>query len=125
LGEIGLHGTFHKVPIAKLSGGQKSRVSLVDIMISNPHFLILDEPTNHLDMETIDALVDAINHYKGGVLMVTHNGDLIDRTDCVIYECRDATITPYPHSYSEYCNQILDLSGSGSGSGSASGGGGS
>ena len=54
--------------IRDLSGGQKSRCALVDMAAAKPDVIILDEPTNNLDIESIDALADAINEYKGGMM---------------------------------------------------------
>merc|ERR1711920_781950 len=56
-----------------LSGGQKSRVAFAVATWTKPHFLILDEPTNHLDMETIDSLIDAIESFPGGCLVISHD----------------------------------------------------
>lgn len=75
----------HLTPIAKLSGGQKARVVFTSISMSKPHILLLDEPTNHLDMQSIDALADALDEFKGGVLLVSHDARLISRV------CEDET----------------------------------
>ncbi|MDR1942477.1 MAG: ATP-binding cassette domain-containing protein [Endomicrobium sp.] len=60
-----------------LSGGEKSRVLLGKILVKQSHLLLLDEPTNHLDMESCEGLIDAINGFKGSVIMVTHNEELL------------------------------------------------
>merc|ERR1711935_538485 len=59
--------------ISSLSGGQKVKVVLAAAMWDQPHILILDEPTNYLDRDSLGALADAIDHYEGGVIMITHN----------------------------------------------------
>lgn len=107
LGRIGLKGSQHKIKIADLSGGQKARVGLVSLMYENPHFIVMDEPTNHLDMETINALIAAINDFAGGFLVVTHNADLITETNCRLFVCKGHKITPYSGSYSDYCADVL------------------
>lgn len=60
-----------------MSGGQKCRLCLAAAMYRKPHILILDEPTNHLDFETTEALIDAINKFEGGVLLVSHDQHLL------------------------------------------------
>merc|ERR1711935_110594 len=59
--------------ISSLSGGQKVKVVLAAAMWDQPHILILDEPTNYLDRDSLGALADAIDHYEGGIIMITHN----------------------------------------------------
>ena len=108
LGKIGLKGQQHTLLISELSGGQKARVVMVNILFSQPHFLLLDEPTNHLDIETNDALIEALNSFKGGMLLVTHNADLILETDCVLYECDQGQIKRFPGDYYDYCEKIMD-----------------
>jgi ATPase subunit of ABC transporter with duplicated ATPase domains len=60
-----------------MSGGQKCRLCLAAAMYRKPHLLILDEPTNHLDFETTEALIEAINKFEGGVLIVSHDQHLL------------------------------------------------
>lgn len=107
LGKIGLKGDKHKMLLGNLSGGQKSRVAFVNMLLTNPHYIILDEPTNHLDMETIDALINAINEFNGGLLMVTHNADLVTETECQLYVCKDKNVCPYDGTYWDYCDEII------------------
>ncbi|XP_035769088.1 ATP-binding cassette sub-family F member 1-like [Neolamprologus brichardi] len=66
LGRFGLESHAHTIQISKLSGGQKARVVFAELACRQPDVLILDEPTNNLDIESIDALSEAINEYKGG-----------------------------------------------------------
>ena len=63
--------------IKVLSGGEKSRVLLGKILAKPAHLLLLDEPTNHLDLESTESLIDAINNFKGSVIIVTHNEQLL------------------------------------------------
>mmetsp|Transcript_22702 Transcript_22702/g.49143 ORF Transcript_22702/g.49143 Transcript_22702/m.49143 type:complete len:142 (+) Transcript_22702:131-556(+) len=78
LANFGLGG--NELPTQKIhtmSGGQKCRLCLAAAMYRKPHLLILDEPTNHLDLETTEALIDAINDFQGGVLLVSHDQHLL------------------------------------------------
>ena len=58
---------------ARLSGGQRARVALAAVSYAQPHVLILDEPTNNLDLESVAALADAVESFKGGVILVSHD----------------------------------------------------
>jgi len=73
LGRFKLTGKQHTQKMKYLSGGQKSRVAFCVATWTKPHFLIMDEPTNHLDMETIDSLIDAIESFPGGCLVISHD----------------------------------------------------
>jgi ATP-binding cassette subfamily F protein 3 len=78
LANYGLGGeTLPNQRIHTMSGGQKCRLCLACALYRKPHLLILDEPTNHLDLETTEALVEAINNFKGGVLLVSHDQFLL------------------------------------------------
>ena len=77
LGKFGVSGDLSLQPLASLSGGQKSRVAFAVMSASNPNILILDEPTNHLDVETVEALGQSLNAYQGGVILVSHDEQLI------------------------------------------------
>lgn len=92
LGSFGLISHAHTIKMKDLSGGQKARVALAELCLSAPDVLILDEPTNNLDIESIDALAEAINEYKGGVIIVSHDERLIRETDCTLYVIEDQTI---------------------------------
>ena len=78
LANFGLGGeVLPSQQIHTMSGGQKCRLCLAAAMYRKPHLLILDEPTNHLDFETTEALIEAINKYQGGVLLVSHDQHLL------------------------------------------------
>jgi len=108
LGTIGLEGSAHIKQINKLSGGQKARVVLVSCQIIQPHILVMDEPTNHLDIESINGLIKAINKFNGGVVIVSHDMELITQTNCVLWVCNNKIIKQYNGEYDDYKDEILN-----------------
>lgn len=108
LGTIGLHGKLHNAAIRTLSGGQKARVAFCVLFAQSPHVMLLDEPTNHLDIETVNGLINAINEYPGGVVMVTHDEKLVTETECRLWVCEDGTIKRYGYEYEDYKDEILE-----------------
>lgn len=105
LGTIGLEGKLHHTTISLLSGGQKARVLLATINAITPHVLLLDEPTNHLDIESIDALIEGINNFKGPVIVITHNIELISKTECRIMELVDQKL--HEIDFDDYYEKVL------------------
>ena len=75
--------------IATLSGGERSRLRLLTLLVGDANFLLLDEPTNHLDMGSVEALADALEDYTGTILLVTHDRHLIDRVATRVLEIHD------------------------------------
>ena len=88
--------------VADLSGGERGRLSLARLMLSNANLLILDEPTNHLDMISRQILESAINEYEGTVLYVSHDRYFINSTATRILDLKDGTFTGYPGNYDYY-----------------------
>jgi ATP-binding cassette, subfamily F, member 2 len=95
LGRFGLSGAMQVQKMAELSDGQKSRVVFAKLGRDIPHILLLDEPTNHLDMESIDALAKAVNEFKGGMVLVSHDMRLISQVAKEIWICDNKKITKY------------------------------
>merc|ERR1712176_85547 len=108
LGKYGLEGHAHEVTMRDLSGGQKARVVFVDLSLQRPHILLLDEPTNNLDIETIDALIDAMNEFNGGIVVVTHDQRLIEECDCTLWVVEKQSVTPWIRGFDDYKNAILE-----------------
>ena len=80
LGRFGFSGDRATAKVGKMSGGEKARLALALITREAPHLLILDEPTNHLDVDAREALVQALNDYKGAVLIVSHDRHMVELT---------------------------------------------
>ncbi|CAH0600679.1 unnamed protein product [Chrysodeixis includens] len=108
LGTFGLASHAHTIKMKDLSGGQKARVALAELTLMAPDVVILDEPTNNLDIESIDALADAINDYKGGVVIVSHDERLIRETDCALYVIEDQTINEVDGDFDDYRKELLE-----------------
>lgn len=89
-------------PIKTLSGGERGRVSLAKLMLSEANFLILDEPTNHLDIQSKEILEDALNVYTGTVLYVSHDRYFINRTAHRILDLNRRVLTNYLGNYDYY-----------------------
>jgi len=88
--------------IGSLSGGEKGRVSLAKLMLSNANFLILDEPTNHLDLYSKEILEDAIRNYEGTVFYVSHDRYFINKTATRILDLTDKGLINYKGDYDYY-----------------------
>ena len=88
--------------ISKLSGGERGRVSLAKLMLSDANFLILDEPTNHLDIDSKEILERAVNHFEGTVLYVSHDRYFINRTATRILDLTQKQLVNYIGNYDYY-----------------------
>lgn len=111
LGKLGIKKTdlidLPNININDLSGGQKARVSFSTIQIANPHLILLDEPSNHLDIESMDGLINGINNFNGGVVVITHDIYLIESIkDAVIYQLVDNNIVQFKGDFAEYCDYV-------------------
>nr|XP_046244116.1 ATP-binding cassette sub-family F member 3 [Scatophagus argus] len=102
LGGYGITGELATRPVASLSGGQKSRVAFAQMTMPCPNFYILDEPTNHLDMETIEALAKALNKFKGGVILVSHDERLIRLVCKELWVCEGGKVRRIDGGFDEY-----------------------
>ncbi|KFZ27354.1 MAG: putative ABC transporter ATP-binding protein YheS [Candidatus Izimaplasma bacterium HR2] len=89
-------------PISVLSGGEKVRLVLLLLMLSNPDLLILDEPTNHLDIETKDIIEDVFNEFSGPIIFVSHDRYFINKIGTKIIHLSDSDVTEFEGSYEEF-----------------------
>ncbi|XP_006884133.1 PREDICTED: ATP-binding cassette sub-family F member 3 isoform X2 [Elephantulus edwardii] len=102
LGRYGISGELAMRPVASLSGGQKSRVAFAQMTMPCPNFYILDEPTNHLDMETIEALGCALNNFRGGVILVSHDERFIRLVCQELWVCEGGGVTRVEGGFDQY-----------------------
>lgn len=100
LSKLGLSNFKQK--IGELSGGQKKRVALAQVLIETPDLLLLDEPTNHLDYETIEWLEDYLSKYLGALLVVTHDRYFLDQVSNRIFELDGGTLYSYQGNYQSF-----------------------
>lgn len=91
--------------VATLSGGQRKRVGLAQVLIQAPDLLILDEPTNHLDFDTINWLEDYLSQYRGALLLVTHDRYFLDRVVNRIIELSHGDLYFYNGNYMQYVEE--------------------
>ncbi len=92
---------IHK-PVSVLSGGEKSRLALLKILLLDTNFLILDEPTNHLDLKTKDIFQEALINYSGTVAIVSHDRYFLDRLVNKVFELKDGALNYYHGNYSYF-----------------------
>ncbi len=99
---VGLEDKFFDVKVKDLSGGQKGRLALAKLLISQPDVLLLDEPTNHLDISGREWLEQYLHDYKGAVMLVSHDRWLLDRVVDKIYEIELGKMYDYPGNYHQF-----------------------
>ncbi len=92
-------------PIREFSGGQKTRIAFVRLLLSKPDILLLDEPTNHLDLETIEWLEGYLKSYPKAVVLVSHDRMFLDHIVQVVYEMEYGTMTRYAGNYTSFTEQ--------------------
>lgn len=109
LAALGLAGLPPDLPVAALSGGQKTRLALAGVLLGGPQLLLLDEPTNHLDLEMLTWLEDWLAGFNGAVLLVSHDRAFLDRTTTAILDMDPLTrsVRRYEGNYSAYLDQKL------------------
>jgi ATP-binding cassette subfamily F protein 3 len=92
--------------VSVLSGGEKSRVLLGKLLVSPANLLMLDEPTNHLDMESIDSLIEAIDAFDGGVIIVTHSELILEAvaTRLIVYD--NDTVSVFEGTYLDFLERV-------------------
>ncbi|KAL9242944.1 hypothetical protein vseg_016899 [Gypsophila vaccaria] len=102
LGSFGITGNLALQPMYTLSGGQKSRVAFAKITFKKPHLLLLDEPSNHLDLDAVEALIQGLVMFQGGILMVSHDEHLISNSVDELWVVSQGTATPFHGTFQDY-----------------------
>jgi len=102
-----LHGMafpepLHELPVTALSGGQKTRLQLVKLLLQEPDLLVLDEPTNYLDMDTVQWLESYLENYRSALLVVSHDRYFLDRVTTITYELTRGRTLRFPAPYSAF-----------------------
>jgi ATP-binding cassette subfamily F protein 3 len=108
LGGVGLVQDKQTTKVKHLSGGEKARLTIALITHDSPHVLILDEPTNHLDIDARDALVRALNDYRGAVILISHDRRLLELTVDRLWLVADGTVKPFNGDLSEYAGWLRE-----------------
>ncbi len=103
----GIGADIATTEVARLSGGQKARLSLLIATIDAPHMIILDEPTNHLDIESREALVEALTAYEGAVILVSHDPHLVELVADRLWLVKDGRVEPFEDDMEAYRRMLL------------------
>ncbi|KAJ9148115.1 hypothetical protein P3X46_030206 [Hevea brasiliensis] len=109
LGSFGVTGNLALQPMYTLSGGQKSRVAFAKITFRKPHIILLDEPSNHLDLDAVEALIQGLVLFQGGILMVSHDEHLISGSVEELWVVSQGRVTPFHGTFQDY-KKILQSS---------------
>ncbi|MDH3973009.1 MAG: ATP-binding cassette domain-containing protein [Deltaproteobacteria bacterium] len=105
-GAMMFSGDFALKKISVLSGGEKCRVLLGNLLVRPTNLLLLDEPSNHLDMESTDALMDASDAFKGAVVMITHNEAILHRIATKLIVFHNDEVFFFDGSYADFLSQV-------------------
>jgi ATP-binding cassette subfamily F protein 3 len=108
LAQFGLGFEKQETTVADLSGGERARLLLNLVAMEAPHLLILDEPTNHLDIDSRRALLEALNHYEGPVILVTHDRALMELVADRLWLVADGHVKPFDGDMDDYARYVLD-----------------
>jgi ATP-binding cassette, subfamily F, member 3 len=102
LGGLGFNEDEHDKPLAYLSGGERTRALLAQLLLRRPDLLLLDEPTNHLDLEAIEWLEETLLHWEGALVVVAHDRYFLDKVATRIWEMAFGGLEAYRGNYGQY-----------------------
>ena len=102
---LGFSEDVFSMPLGNLSGGQKTRIALCKILLSDTNLLLLDEPTNHLDIDSVEWLEKFLDNYKGAFIVISHDRFFLDRVTNKTFEIENNRFRSFDGSYSEYITQ--------------------
>lgn len=105
-GSFLFRGTAVQKSVSVLSGGERARLCMAGLLLSDLNILILDEPGNHLDVDTVDALTEALTTYQGTVIFTSHDRFFMSRVATCIIEVRDGRVTNFNGDYEAYLYQV-------------------
>lgn len=105
-GAMLFRGETVKKKIGVLSGGERARLCMAGLLLSNYNILVLDEPGNHLDVDTVEALADALTEYKGTVIFTSHDRHFMKRVATCVIEVRDGRVVNYRGDYDAYVYMV-------------------
>jgi len=105
-GSLLFKGAHVEKPISVLSGGERARLCLAGLLLSDHNVLILDEPGNHLDVDTVEALAEGLLEYQGTVIFTSHDRHFTKRVATCIVEVRDGRVTHYSGQYEAYLYKV-------------------
>jgi ATP-binding cassette subfamily F protein 3 len=107
-GALLFRGSHVEKRIGVLSGGERARLVLAGLLLSDYNVIVLDEPGNHLDVDTVDALVEALVGYEGTVIFTSHDRHFTTRVATCVIEVRDGRVTTYSGKYQAYLDRVND-----------------
>jgi len=82
------------------------RIVFSSVILEQPNVILLDEPTNHLDIETTECLIESLNNYDGCVVIISHDVNLIEETECLVYHLTDKKLKLLKNGIDEYIDNL-------------------
>ena len=103
--KFGFSDEDRKKPLSEFSGGQRTKIAFIRLLLKKPDILLLDEPTNHLDASTIEWLERVLRDYGKSIVLVSHDRMFLDRIVSVVYEISNEKLTRYKGNYTDFVRQ--------------------